>query len=176
MTSLFTLDETSEFFMEALVSLLRDKTIDKISVKELCQKTGYNRSTFYYYFEDIYDLQKKFEDKLMAKIISEISFQKEMTDATFVQSLTKIYQTYGEMIVFLSKNYGFYEGYKEVLKPFVFAYLKVEQENEALDLTYDFAMGGVLSLLERYFRKETSLSMEELTYFIQEQLERLVVG
>ena len=53
MSLLFALEETREFFMEAFLKALREKPLNKISVKELCQRTGYNRSTFYYYFEDV---------------------------------------------------------------------------------------------------------------------------
>ena len=65
MSLLFALEETREFFMEAFLKVLCEKPLNKISVKELCQRTGYNRSTFYYYFEDVYDLRKQVETNLI---------------------------------------------------------------------------------------------------------------
>jgi probable dihydroxyacetone kinase regulator len=38
--------------------LLAKQSIDKVTVKEICEKCGVNRQTFYYYFEDIMDIFK----------------------------------------------------------------------------------------------------------------------
>ena len=39
-----------------LLSLLKQKSFEQISVKELCRESKTGRSTFYNYFDDIYDL------------------------------------------------------------------------------------------------------------------------
>ena len=41
---------------EALISLLKEKDLEYITVKEICQKAGVNRSTFYLHYETIADL------------------------------------------------------------------------------------------------------------------------
>lgn len=41
---------------EALISLLEKKDLDFITVKEICQEAGVNRSTFYLHYETISDL------------------------------------------------------------------------------------------------------------------------
>jgi AcrR family transcriptional regulator len=41
---------------QALISLLQEKDIEYISVKELCGRAGVNRSTFYLHYETIGDL------------------------------------------------------------------------------------------------------------------------
>ena len=43
---------------ESLLELMRDKPLNKITVKELCDRADVNRSTFYAYYEDIYDLHR----------------------------------------------------------------------------------------------------------------------
>lgn len=47
---------TKRALAEALKTLLRTKTLDKITVKELVEICEINRQTFYYHFQDIYDL------------------------------------------------------------------------------------------------------------------------
>lgn len=44
---------------DALFELMREKDLHKITVKELCDKADVNRSTFYAYYTDIYDLHRK---------------------------------------------------------------------------------------------------------------------
>ena len=41
---------------EAFLCLLEKKSIDFISVKEICKKAGVNRSTFYLHYDNIADL------------------------------------------------------------------------------------------------------------------------
>ena len=38
---------------EALISLLKVKDLEYITVKEICEKAGVNRSTFYLHYETI---------------------------------------------------------------------------------------------------------------------------
>ncbi|MDQ8693678.1 MULTISPECIES: TetR/AcrR family transcriptional regulator [Streptococcus] len=175
MSLLFALEETREFFMEAFLKALREKPLNKISVKELCQRTGYNRSTFYYYFEDVYDLRKQVETNLIHSIISEISLQPNLTDEKFIKSLITVHKVYGEIIVFLNRDSSFYESYKQALQPHLLAFLKVEKLNTELDLIFDFVMGGIFALLEKYARQDIPLTVEELTLFIQEQINKLSV-
>ena len=41
---------------EALISLLEKKDFEYITIKEICDKAGVNRSTFYLHYENIRDL------------------------------------------------------------------------------------------------------------------------
>ena len=47
---------TKKLLADGLKELLGKKTLDKITVKELVTACGVNRQTFYYNFQDIYEL------------------------------------------------------------------------------------------------------------------------
>ena len=47
---------TKEALGNALKKMLNIKPIDKITVKDLVEECGVNRQTFYYHFDDVYDL------------------------------------------------------------------------------------------------------------------------
>lgn len=58
---------TKKALANSLKKLLSKKTLDKITVKEITDNCGVNRQTFYYHFQDIYDLMEWiFEDELKA--------------------------------------------------------------------------------------------------------------
>lgn len=44
---------------EALITLLEKKDFEYITIKEICDVAGVNRSTFYLHYENIYDLAKE---------------------------------------------------------------------------------------------------------------------
>lgn len=59
---------TIQLLEEALLKLLQEKTIYEISIKELCDVAGINRSTFYKHFNSQFDLLMYMEDKFMEEI------------------------------------------------------------------------------------------------------------
>lgn len=51
-------DETKRILSVSLKEIMGNKPLEKISIRELTEKANVNRQTFYYHFEDIYDLLK----------------------------------------------------------------------------------------------------------------------
>lgn len=60
---------TEKAIVDTFIGLLNEKPLDKITVKDIIDKCGVNRSTFYYYFEDIYDLLNKIFETETARIV-----------------------------------------------------------------------------------------------------------
>lgn len=56
---------TNMMIRRAFTSLLGQKPIQSISVKELCAEAGINRGTFYARYADVYDLLEKMESEMM---------------------------------------------------------------------------------------------------------------
>ena len=54
------------YFIMAFWQMYETHTIEEISVRDLCKRAGYNRSTFYLYFSDKYDLLDKAVEELLA--------------------------------------------------------------------------------------------------------------
>ena len=50
---------SKKMIRESLYVLMKEKPLNKISVTEICKKADVNRSTFYSYYTDIYDLHQK---------------------------------------------------------------------------------------------------------------------
>lgn len=47
---------TKKAIVETFLELLKEYSLDRITVKDIVEKCGINRNTFYYYYQDIYDL------------------------------------------------------------------------------------------------------------------------
>jgi AcrR family transcriptional regulator len=54
---------TKKVLKESLVEILEKKNIDKITIKEICEKADINRSTFYTHYYDQYDLLHQIENE-----------------------------------------------------------------------------------------------------------------
>lgn len=63
------LGKAQKRIFKAFLELSGIKSIDKITVSELCERADVNRSTFYRYYYDIYDLQSKMQDYSIESIV-----------------------------------------------------------------------------------------------------------
>lgn len=61
---------TKSLLKQGLIELMKEKSVQKITVKELVERVDINRSTFYLHYEDIYDLLEEIEDTLMSEIMA----------------------------------------------------------------------------------------------------------
>ena len=49
---------TKKLLADAFLRQLNQKTLNKITVQDIADEAGVSRKTFYYYFQDIYDLME----------------------------------------------------------------------------------------------------------------------
>lgn len=56
--------KSKEALKNSLIELMREKSVNNITVKELVTRADLNRSTFYNYYSDIPDMLSKLEDEL----------------------------------------------------------------------------------------------------------------
>lgn len=54
--------KTKKVLLDCLTELLKEKSINEISVKELTDMADINRGTFYLHYKDVYDMLRKIED------------------------------------------------------------------------------------------------------------------
>ncbi len=59
---------TREKIESVFIELLQAMEITQITVSDICKKTGFNRSTFYANYLDIYDLADKIRDELEKQV------------------------------------------------------------------------------------------------------------
>ncbi|MBQ7447472.1 MAG: TetR/AcrR family transcriptional regulator, partial [Eubacterium sp.] len=67
--------------------LIEKKQLAKITVNELCEKAGVNRSTFYRYYTDIYDLWAEIEEDCFIDLISRINLPDARDPKVFFSDL-----------------------------------------------------------------------------------------
>lgn len=74
---------TAILFDEALINLLEKKDIDYITIKEICDKAGVNRSTFYLHYENISDLINECMEYINKNFLS----QYKQNTSVFIDSI-----------------------------------------------------------------------------------------
>ena len=84
---------TKQAIRQAFIELLNERPLDKISVKDIAERSTVNRNTFYYYYADIYALVEEIfqtETQLfMEKLRSYASWEEAFREATAFVSENK---------------------------------------------------------------------------------------
>ncbi|MDE7428931.1 MAG: TetR/AcrR family transcriptional regulator, partial [Lachnospiraceae bacterium] len=64
---------TKQLLKDSFCELLEQASIHEISVRALCENADINRSTFYKYYDSLYDLLKEMEDDFIEAIEKSLS-------------------------------------------------------------------------------------------------------
>ena len=168
---------------EALLLLLEKKDLEYISVKEICEKAGVNRSTFYLHYENINDLleetiemlNKDFMSSFEVKEIKSSIKEGKPEDAVFIQKDYLI--PYLEFVKrnkrvlrlihdkpSLFQNEKVYEKMKEDI--FIPAIKKFKINQEEIPYRLEFFTRGVLGIVMKWLDCDCLESIENIAKLI----------
>ncbi len=97
----------------ALVKLLEQKEFKEISIREICEEAGVNRSTFYAHYDNLYDLLKETQERAVSDFFASFS-GKVKTDFSKMTAEELIFispQYLVPYLTFIKKNRRLYEVY-----------------------------------------------------------------
>ena len=70
------IEKTERAIKQAFMELRREKPVEKIRVKELCDRACINKSTFYAHYQDIYALANAMEDEMVHAVVESLPDRK----------------------------------------------------------------------------------------------------
>ncbi len=172
---------------EALISLLEVKDPEYITVKEICEKAGVNRSTFYLHYETIDDLvneateyvSKRFqayftkkESNFAAKINSKkpedlilITQDYLIPYLQFICENKKIYRTSLRNPNAMQANARYEYLKKYILEP-IFQKFKVPEMHWQYYIAY--YIEGIVAIIKEWLRNDCQDSVETIAAIIEE--------
>lgn len=89
---------TKRLLRQGLTELLREKSIKKITVRELSERIDINRGTFYLHYKDIYDLVDQIENELFEE------FEGILESYCIADLKTRPHKVFSDMCTFLYEN------------------------------------------------------------------------
>ncbi|SCY98300.1 transcriptional regulator, TetR family [Paenibacillus polysaccharolyticus] len=161
-------DKTRQTFVNVFCDLYSRKPIEKISIQEIANQSGYNRSTFYQYFTDIYDLLDWVEERILNSINEEMA-GREFSTHTFQDALQCLENA--EDIAILKALLGDYGSvhFVERLKreiPFERLIVDFPSDDALAPYIIEFYISTLISMFRLWIRNGKDLSSEELVGLI----------
>jgi AcrR family transcriptional regulator len=159
---------TKQIIKDSFWELYKEKKIENITVKDITQKAGFNRSTFYAYFKDVYDVLEQIEDDLMPGIehIPPIDASREHS-VEFLENIITIYEknsTYYSVLLSENGDPRFALKMKKVFKSMMMEAVKnrVNISSEEMDYALEFLVGATLSIVKHWFDQDKNIPMHQL--------------
>jgi len=155
----------------AFWELYKDKPITKISIKDITDRAGYYRSTFYFYFSDVYAILEQIEDDILKNwelMISEVLEQGKQE--LLLGMVTAFYERNGEyMSVLLSPNGDptFQQKIKDTMRPKMFSQFMSSDKDVKMLMIFEFMISGVLAYITEWYRNAKHISAKDAVILLQ---------
>ena len=95
--------KTKKLLKKTLTTLMEEKELRKITVKEITERANINRGTFYLHYQDIYDMVEKLGDEIIIKVMKIIDKSNPIgMNFLFLPVLIKIIEYFYEDNKFIS--------------------------------------------------------------------------
>lgn len=158
--------ESQEKIEKVFLELIQRKEINKISVTDICNLSGLNRSTFYANYIDIYDLADKIKDKMINEFFNIYSDERE-----------KKYHSYNFLKLFyhIKENQLFYKTYFKLNFDLTSSIEYIDEKevekfmgsSKNLDYHIEFFKAGLNAILKKWLNGGCIESPEEIEEIIK---------
>ena len=150
------------------------KPIARITVREVCEKTGINRSTFYAHFQDVYDVVEKVE-RTMANGLTRSFLQKLESGEDLLACFLSLFEYIREYREFYSLYFGtfhqagvidvFWDLLQDRLKGLSYEQFGYRSEEE-MEYHKEFFLFGFTAMLRHWLERNCAESPQDLLEYL----------
>lgn len=161
---------TRQNLIDAFWQLYRIKKIEKISVKEVSELAGYNRTTFYVYFKDVYEILEEIENNtITAEEFRDIILEQLLNKTDKKETLKKLLQLFENNIKYLPVLLGengdplFRQKLLKKLIPTVISVFTDLTPKEILEIKYilEYQSAAALSTIAKWYTNGKDIPLEQ---------------
>lgn len=167
-------ERTKQNLTQAFWSFYKEKPIDKITIKEITTRAGYNRSTFYLYYNDIYEIREQLENHVLKelserlnKLPSNLKIESDM-----LESITSLYIENGEYLYhLLNSDPAFVHRFKDALREYRHHFIS-DQSDWKGACFLEFSLSTIISAFSYWYENHKDIVLEEYILLLRKYLYR----
>lgn len=160
---------TKMVLQQALLKILQNKHIDRVTIKELCDEAKVNRGTFYLHYATPNDLLIEIEQQFIKENMAMFSpyFDGGYETSHMASLFAGVLKNRDLCQIIMGKNGNprFVERIQQMIRPYVVdGWCKEfpEYKREYLDYVYDFIFAGSMRLILNWIEDNKGLSTADL--------------
>ncbi|MBO4419536.1 MAG: TetR/AcrR family transcriptional regulator C-terminal domain-containing protein [Oscillospiraceae bacterium] len=148
---------TKRLLKNSLTEMLQTQSIYEISIRELCQRAGINRSTFYKYYGSQFDLLSEMEQDLLRSVETTLSAHQDYSENIVEQVMEYLEKDIEFVRLLLNSNVD--PQFPEKLFSFEpirrkSLGLKAGMTEEEYEYYYCFILHGAYEMVHKWINKE----------------------
>lgn len=160
---------TKAVLQQALLNILKNKSIDKVTIKELCEEAQVNRGTFYLHYSTPNDLLMEIEQQFVTESMTMFKpyFHNGYEIDYMAELFSGILRNPDVCRIIMGKNGNprFLDRMKELVHPVIVDGWCKEfprYQRKDLDYVFDFIFAGSMELILGWIDDDKCLSTQEL--------------
>ena len=163
---------TKKLLRDALLTLLNEKPLRSITVKELCARAKLNRGTFYAHYRDVYDLMEQIEAEMKVAFFEAlepmISDAEPLPPPKLTKKVFECIETNADLCRVAIGPYGDREFTRRLLRESRERSIQScldafpNADRWQIEAYFTFVTGGCYALMERWIRREMKESSADL--------------
>jgi len=162
--------QTRKNLIDAFWQIYCEKRIEKITVKDITTKAGYNRGTFYEYFTDVYDVLEQIEVSILPDLVKHKNIMMDTNTHLPLKHLIEVYSRNKKyFVVLLGKNGdpAFQEKIKNVYKALVRPRLQsLGADDFILECTLEYAISAFIGVMTYCFTQEEDPDIKKMVQLL----------
>lgn len=163
---------TKQIIKQSFFVLLKEKPVSKITVTKICEESGINRTTFYKYYLDVWDLLDQIESDLAYEM--NMFIEKAVKDdfKNSIVHILKAIRVNGDKYLLLASDRGDRNYIKDILKKWydsngdVIDHMLPKLDKVKRVWLYDFITQGDTTVVIDWIEGGMAESEEEVAAFI----------
>ncbi|MDF2588957.1 MAG: putative transcriptional regulator, TetR family [Anaerocolumna sp.] len=161
---------TKTLLKNSLIELMHKKPITKITIKELCENAGINRSTFYLYYTDQFALLHEIEQELLLQSENHIKkIGTNLAGISYLQELLHYMKDNSDIFRTLlchQDNLPFQNAFIEATIKYLKINVSLQCSEKISAYLYSYLTMGALSLIRKWIESDFDLTENELATLI----------
>lgn len=164
---------TKRLLQEALLRLMNEKPLEKITITELCEEAGINRTTFYRHFNIPNDVLTDMKMEFYSRLNNSIRLSSAKNIPSYIEELMSYLYEHSELLkIFLQNSSsddfihlanGVFEKFLETKNRFAEIF---DSDDENLKLISSYIAGGSYFMLCHWLLEDIQKTPKEITDLI----------
>ncbi|MBR0509973.1 MAG: TetR/AcrR family transcriptional regulator [Clostridia bacterium] len=161
---------TKKVLKDAILEILKEKPVDRVTIKELCEKAEINRGTFYLHYNTPLEVLKEIENDFITEHLAHFSpYMQSSTETGYLQGMFACILDNGDICkILMGKN-----GDPQMKESLCLAIRDSavndwqkefpEYDREKLEYVFDFVFPGATQTVLGWLENDRGLTVEDLS-------------
>lgn len=161
---------TKKNLREALIALLKEKTINEVSISELCKAADINRNTFYNHYSIPLDILQEIENEVYQNIIDKTKELKNIEDIIYLSC--QLLQEDKDLSILIFTKADGRAILSRVLLHFrqnspIHQHIELTPEIQPLiDMAYEFGEQGTIAVIQSWVKNDFNIPAKIIAQMI----------